>query len=223
MRFDIRNRPDYASLHFELEQGEQVITEAGAMMGMSAGLDMKSNMTGGLLGAAKRMVTGESLFLNTYTAKSNGQRLDLAPGPPGDLAHVALDHESILVQSGSFHANTPGVEMDSKWNGARGFFSGEGLFLIKASGTGDLFLSSYGSIQVIEVDGTYTLDTSHIVAFDESLTYSIGKMGGMKSLFLSGEGLVCHFSGRGRLWFQTRSAGALASFLHPFRPQKKSD
>jgi uncharacterized protein (TIGR00266 family) len=133
-----------------------------------------------------------------------------------------MRNETLMLQSGSFHAATPGVEITSKWNGAKGFFSGEGLFLIKTSGSGDLFMSSYGAIEMVEVQGSYVLDTSHIVAFDASLTYNI-RTGGMKSLFFSGEGLVCHFSGRGRLWYQTRSAGALAAFLHPFRPQKKGD
>ena len=66
------------------------------------------------------------------------------------------------------------------------------------------------------------VDTSHIVGFEDTLSYNVGRVGGMKSLFLSGEGLVCNFTGRGRLWFQTRNAPALASFLNPFRPQKRS-
>lgn len=222
MKFEIRNRPDFASLHLELGPGEQIVAESGSMMGMSAGLDMKSNLKGGIMGAARRALSGESLILNTYTSANGQDRLDLCPPSPGDMRHVQMQAETLMLQSGSFCAATPGVEITSKWNGAKGFFSGEGLFLIKASGTGDLFMSSYGAIDCVDVDGSYVLDTSHIVAFDDSLTYSV-RTGGMKSLFFSGEGLVCHFSGRGRLWYQTRSAGALAAFLHPFRPAKKGD
>ena len=72
----------------------------------------------------------------------------------------------------------------------------------------------------IEVDGNYVVDTGHIVAFTDGLEYSVGKVGGYKSLFFSGEGLVCKFSGRGRLWLQTRQLGAFASWIHPFRPVK---
>ena len=66
----------------------------------------------------------------------------------------------------------------------------------------------------------YICDTGHMVAFTQGLSYTVNKVGGMKSLFLSGEGLVCTFKGQGRLWMQTRNPGGLASFLHPFRPVK---
>jgi uncharacterized protein (TIGR00266 family) len=220
MRHDIRNKPDYASLHLELDSGDAVVTEAGAMMAMDPALQMKSSFQGGLFAAAKRMVGGESLVLNTYTATGAAQRLDLAPSTPGDVVHVPLAG-TLFMQSGSFLAATPGVSLDTKWNGMKGFFSGEGLFLLKAEGQGDLWLSSYGAIEAIDVDGSYVVDTSHIVAFESSLTYRVTRSGGMKSLFLSGEGLVCAFSGRGRLWFQTRSGPSLASFLHPFRRVKQ--
>lgn len=217
MQHEIRNKPDYASLHVVLDQGEQVVTETGAMMGMSPKLKLESNMKGGLLGAAKRALGGESVFLNTYTATEAGQRLDLAPSAPGDLEHITLSDSAVMVQRGSYCACTPGVTIDAKWGGAKSFFAGEGLIMLKCHGSGDLWISSYGAIHCEEVDGTYIVDTTHIVAFDESLTYDVRSVGGMKSLFLSGEGRVCHFSGRGRVWFQTRSAPSLASFLHPFR------
>ena len=85
---------------------------------------------------------------------------------------------------------------------------------------GDLWIASYGAIHIEQVSGSYVVDTTHIVAFDESLTYKVRSVGGMKSLFLSGEGMVCEFSGTGRVWFQTRSASSLAEFLHPFRAVK---
>ena len=115
------------------------------------------------------------------------------------------------------------VEVDSKWGGAKTFFGGEGLFMLKVSGQGPVWLSSYGAIHQVDVSGSYTVDTGHIVAFDETLTFQINKVGGMKSLFFSGEGLVCEFSGNGRLWIQTRNAPSLASFLHPFRPVKQNN
>ena len=115
---------------------------------------------------------------------------------------------------------TEGVEVSTKWGGAKTFFGGEGLFMLRCSGRGELFIASYGAIHSVNVTGTYTVDTSHIVAFDESLTFSVTRVGGLKSLVLSQEGLVCRFTGTGRLWIQTRSVPALASFLHPFRRLK---
>lgn len=223
MQHEIRNKPDFASLHLTLDSGEQVVTEAGAMMGMTGGLTMETNMKGGLGGAFKRALGGESLFLNTYTAGGDGEQLDLAPSSPGDIVHLAMTGNAVMMQSGAYMASTTGVEVDSKWQGAKGFFSGEGLFLLRCSGAGDLWCSSYGAIHAVQVSGSYIVDTSHIVGFDEGLNYSIRKSGGLKSLFLSGEGLVCEFTGTGRLWLQTRNAPALASFLHPFRPVKSNN
>jgi uncharacterized protein (TIGR00266 family) len=224
MRFEIKNKPDYASLHVTLGSGEQVVAETGSLMAMSGGVKLESNMKGGLLGAAKRALGGESIFLNTYTGSADGQRVDLAPSTPGDMVHVPLNGNAVMVQRGSYIACTPGITVDSKWGGAKTFFSGEGLFMLKCHGEGDLWISSYGAIHEQQVEGTYIVDTTHVVAFDESLTFTVRKVGGLKSFFLSAEGLVVEFKGQGRVWFQTRSAPALAGFLNPFRKlQPKSN
>lgn len=220
MQFDIRNRPDFACLSVTLATGEQVMTETGAMMGMSSGLKMDTNMPGGIFGAAKRMLGGESVFLNTYTATADGQRLDAAPSMPGDMEHIALENSAIAIQRGSFCACTPGVTLDAKWGGFKGMAAGESLVMLRASGTGHLFLASYGAIHPVQVNGSYIVDTTNIVAFDESLTFRVRPIGGVKSLLFSKEGLVCEFTGTGRLWIQTRSVDSLAAFLHPFRRVK---
>jgi len=218
MHHQIKNKPDFASLHVQLDRGEAIVTESGAMMAMTAGLDLQTNLKGGLLGAAKRALGGESLFLNTYTATEDGQQLDLAPSAPGDIEHLALEGRAIMVQSGSYLCAAPGVEVDTKWGGARTFFGGEGLFMLRCSGPGDLWVSSYGAIHGVDIDGSYVVDTGHIVAFEDSLSFQVKSVGGMKSLLFSSEGLVCEFNGKGRLWIQTRNSSALAAFLHPFRP-----
>jgi uncharacterized protein (TIGR00266 family) len=226
MKQEIKSKPDFAFLSLQLNSGEQVITESGSMVGMTTELTMETNMKGGLKGALKRALGGESLFMNTYTATADNQRLDLAPATPGDVEHLALDGNSVLVQSGSYMSSTPGIEVDSKWAGARGFFGGEGLFMLRCSGQGDLWISSYGAIHAIDVHGTYVVDTGHIVAFDDCLSYELKSIGGLKSLLFSKEGLVCEFSGQGRLWIQTRCSGSLVGFLHPFRsikPQKHAN
>ena len=223
MKHQIKAKPDFASLTVHLDQGEQVVTESGAMMGMSGGLTMETNMKGGLLGAAKRALGGESIFMNTYTADADGQRIDIAPSAPGDIHYEELDGNTLFVQSGAYLASGPDVVVDSKWGGAKTFFGGEGLFMLKVSGQGPVWISSYGAIHEVDVSGTYVVDTSHIVGFEETLTFNVKKVGGLKSLFFSGEGLVCEFSGSGRLWIQTRNAPSLAGFLHPFRPVKQNN
>ena len=218
MEFRLIGRPDFTAVRATLAAGEALVTEAGAMLGMSPGLKMETNLRGGLMAAAKRSVLGgESLFLNTYTAKDSAGALDFAPAMPGDVSHRRMAGETLFLQSGAFLAGSPSLTLDTSWGGAKGFFGGPGLFLLKVSGTGDLFFCSYGAIRAIEVHGSYIVDTGHIVAFESSLSFSVRGVGGVKSLFLSGEGLVCDFTGQGRLWLQTRAAQALASFLHPFR------
>jgi len=223
MKHEIHNKPDFASLHVFMDEGEQIVTEAGAMMSMSTDLDLQTNMKGGVMGALKRAVGGESVFMNTYTAEKAEQRLDVAPAAPGDILHLPMNDTTVMVQRGSYLCSTPEIVIDTKFQGLKKtFLSGEGAFLLQATGTGDLWLSSYGAIHEIAIDGEYIVDTGHIVAFDDTVDFDIRKVGGLKSLLFSGEGLVCEFSGRGRVWIQTRNSGALAGFLHPFRPVKSN-
>jgi uncharacterized protein (TIGR00266 family) len=223
MEHQIKNKPDYASLHLLLDDGEQIVTESGAMMAMDRGLEMETNAKGGVMGALKRAAGGESLFLNTYTSTGTAQRLDLGPSTPGDIEHRQLHGDALMVQSGSYMASTPEIQVDTKWGGAKTFFGGEGLFMLKCSGKGHLWFSSYGAIHAVDVNETYVVDTSHIVAFEDTLSFKVKSVGGLKSLFFSSEGLVCEFSGSGKLYLQTRSASALAGFLHPFRRVKSKN
>jgi uncharacterized protein (TIGR00266 family) len=140
------------------------------------------------------------------------------------LVHQYLRGNTIYLQNSALVACTPGVNIETKWQGfTKGFFSGESLFLIRASGEGDLWFNSYGAIIEIDVEDGYVVDTGNIVAFTEGLEYSISKVGGYKSLFFSGEGLVCRFTGKGKLWIQTRSVGAFTSWAHWYRPVKSSN
>jgi uncharacterized protein (TIGR00266 family) len=128
-----------------------------------------------------------------------------------------------MVQSGSFLASTMGVDIDVKWGGAKTFFSREGLFLLKCTGTGTVFVSSYGAIHLVELsDGErYIVDTGHMVAFDESVRYDVGKAGSWKTTILGGEGLVSKLTGPGRFYLQTRSPDNFVSWLVPQLPGKR--
>ncbi|MEM6931373.1 MAG: TIGR00266 family protein [Myxococcota bacterium] len=220
MKYEIRNRPNYASLHVSLKPGDAVVTEAGAMMGMSSGILLDTSLSGGPWGALQRRLSGESMFLNTYTATRPGQRNDIAPAMPGDLVHVNLDGNALVVSRGAYCASTPGIDVDAKWGGWKSVIGGEGLVMLRCQGRGDLFLSSYGAIQEIPVSGTVVVDTSHVVAFDESLSWFPKPVGNVNSLLRSGEGIVMQFTGNGRVWIQTRCAPGLAEFLHPYRRRK---
>jgi len=215
-KFDCK--PDFGYLTINVPKGETVKVEAAAMAGMDTNMEMKTKFKGGF----QRFLSGESLFINEFTAKNGDAEIQIAPASPGDIDHVYLDNESIFLQNSAFVASGSQIDVQSKWQGfTRGFFSGENFFLIKCSGKGDVWFNSYGGIIPIEVNGSYVVDTGHIVAFTEGLEYSISSVGGYKSLFFSGEGLVCRFTGTGRVWIQTRKLQPFLYWLFPFRPSKK--
>ena len=167
------------------------------------------------------MLGGESFFINTFTCSGGQGEMTLAPTLPGDMMYIPMTGGTMFVQSGSFIASTPGINMDTSWAGSRGFFSGEGLFLLKCDGIGDLWVSSYGAIHPVELAAgqSYLVDTGHMVAFESTMTYSVRGAGGLKETLLSGEGLVCDFMGPGRLYLQTRSMDAFLKFLIPKMPK----
>lgn len=214
LHYSIEGEPDFAFLNVSVPAGQTLMVEASAMATMDTHLRMKTKLRGGL----GRLVTGESLFINEFTADGAPAQIGIAPGAPGDLRHVYLKDEIIYLQSSGYVASTPGVTVETKWQGlTKGFFSGENLFLVRCLGQGDLWFNSYGGIIEIDVRGDYVVDTGNVVAFTGGLEYRMSKVGSYKSLFFSGEGLVCRFSGEGRLWVQTRKLGALTHWVRPFR------
>jgi len=209
-------RPDFSFLTVEIPADQKLRVEASAMATMTTNVAMKSRLKGGM----GRLFTGESLFINEFsTNDGRSGEIGIAPAPPGDIAHVLLAAgESIFLQNSAYLACGPQVILETKWQGfVKGFFSGENLFLIRCSGEGDLWFNTYGALIEIEVRGGYVVDTGHLVAFTEGLSYQIGKVGGYKSLFFSGEGLVCKFTGEGKLWLQTRLASALSAWARSHR------
>ncbi|WP_424007782.1 TIGR00266 family protein [Haloferax denitrificans] len=224
MDHSIEYRPSFALLTVSLDEGESLRSEAGAMVSYSDGIDIETNAKGGLFGSLKRSVLGgESFFQNTFSARQAGE-ISLAPPLPGDIVHHGLADETLYVQSGSYLASDPALDLDTSFGGAKTFFGSEGLFLLKLTGTGDSFLSSYGAIHEVELDDgeRYTVDTGHIVAFDETADFSVERVGGLKSTLFSGEGLVCTFTGPGTVWTQSRSMDSFLSWLIPKLPTNNS-
>ncbi|MSP26495.1 MAG: TIGR00266 family protein [Myxococcales bacterium] len=228
MQTEIRHNPDFAIIRVQFDMaGEQIVTESGAMVARDTSMQMQTSMRGGLGAALKRkLLGGESIFQNSFTASSGGQTLWIAPAAEGAIQEIDLaPGQEFFLQSGAYLASTPGIQLDTKWQGAKGFFSG-GLFLLRAFGEGRLWFSTYGAIHAVDLGQQYQgyiCDNTHMVAFTQGLSYSINKVGGLKSLFLSGEGLVCTFQGQGRVWMQSRNPGGLAAFLHPFRRVQSSN
>ena len=217
MDYEILHKPSYALARIRMNSREQIQAETGAMVSMSDSVRMETSTRGGIFGGLRRSVLGgESFFVNTFTAEQAGE-VTVAPSLPGDIEALELRGETLLVQSGSFLAATMNIEVDSQWGGAKSFFSREGLFLLRCSGRGLLFLSSYGAIHRIDLDRgeRYTVDNGHMVACDDSVKYEVGRSGGWKTTLLGGEGLVCKLEGPGRFYMQTRSEDAFISWLSP--------
>ena len=228
MDIAINHGPGNAAATFRLQPGETCTAESGAMIAMSGSLQVETTThqrgKSGVLKALKRMLTGESFFLNHFTAAQQPGEVILGTQLAGDMMRYDLQPGlNLVVQSGAYVANHPGVQLDMSWQGfGKALFSGESMFWIHCSGQGPVVLASFGAIYPIQVNGEYIVDTGHIVAFEESLQFSITKAGkSWISSMLGGEGLVCKFQGQGTVWCQSHNADSFGSVLGPLlRPRK---
>jgi uncharacterized protein (TIGR00266 family) len=223
MQYKIMYQPSYSLLELQLDPSESVVAESDAMVSMTPNISMDTGAKGGLFGALKRAVGGESMFQNTFTAQNGAGAVTFAPTMVGDITAREMRGESLFVQSGSFLVSSPSIELDTKWGGARTFFSREGLFVLKATGTGMLFLSSYGAIHAVTLapGEQLVMDTGHMVAFDATMGYQVRTIGGVKQTLFSGEGLVVDLTGPGTIYMQTRNFGAFVNYLVPKLPFKR--
>lgn len=222
MQISIDYRPAQAMATVALAPGESIVAESGAMVGMSTNVDM-STQSGGMMSGLKRMLGGESFFRNTFTARGAPGEVLLAHSLCGDMIALDLVPEGYLVQSSSFIACTPNVNIETKVGGFRTFFAGEGMFVLRASAPdpGQLLLGAFGGIQQLDCDGSLVIDTGHLVAWDAALSFTVGKSArGLIASFLSGEGLVCHFTGQGRIWIQTRHPSEYGRTLGALLPPR---
>ena len=219
--YEILHQPSFALAVVNLQPEQSILAEAGAMVSMSANVELQSQMKGGLMGALKRAVGGESAFVSTFTARGGPGEVTFAPGSPGDIAGLELSNQAFFVQSSSYLAGDAALTVDTKWGGAKAFFGGEGLFVLQVHGTGLLLVSSFGAIhrKRLGPGERYVVDTGHLVAWEGSTQYTLRKAAsGFFRSFVSGEGIVAEFTGPGEILIQTRNLAALAGLLKPFFP-----
>jgi len=211
---------DIQIVEVELDQGETVIAEAGAMSYMDDGITFEAKMGDGsdanegvmskLLGAGKRMLTGESIFVTHFTNGTAVKRCVAFAAPyPGQIVPVNMaEHGGILMcQKDAFLCAALGTRLSiafTKRLGA-GFFGGEGFILQKIEGDGMAFAHAGGTVlQRDMTGGALRVDTGCIVAFTEGIDYSIERAGGLKSMFFGGEGLfLATLRGTGRVYLQS--------------------
>ena len=227
MEIKVEYRPSYALAIVGLGVNESIIAEGGAMVSMSSNMSIQTSRGaaggGGLLKSLKRAAFGgESFFMNTFTAQGGAGEITLAPTLPGDIQVLPMTGPSLFIQSTCYLASTPGITLDTKWGGMKTLFGGEGLFMLKASGSGQVIVNSFGAVHEVPINGPYIVDSGHIVAFEESVTFEVKKVGSWKATILSGEGLVCLFNGHGRLWIQSRNPKAFGQAVAAKLPPRES-
>jgi uncharacterized protein (TIGR00266 family) len=228
MNVTVEAKPSYAMAVVTLDKGESIVAEASSMVAMSSQLAVETTFPGASGGAidwitsffvalVRKYLAGERMVVNVFKAKVDGQQVMLAPAMIGDVVHVELDGKrKVTVQAGSFVACGPKVKQRLIWGGLAMLFSGEGAFFLEMSGTGDLLFNSYGGLEEVEIDGKYMVDSGHVAAWEGPVKYTIRKAGGFGTALLSGEGFVLEFSGKGKVWLQTRNVGSLVSWISPF-------
>ncbi|NIO36642.1 TIGR00266 family protein [Candidatus Bathyarchaeota archaeon] len=218
MEYEIKYKPSYSMLVVKLQTNESVTAEAGAMTYMYPNIDVKTRKREksilGTLGL--KLLGGQSFFVNDYTAQQDAGEVAFVSAPVGDIETLAVKpNQGYIIQSASYIASTQNVDLDIKWQGfARGLF-GQGLFMIKVSGDGTLFINTFGAIDKHELkaDQTLIVDNFHLVAFSDTCDYKVRKFGGLKSTILGGEGLVTEIRGPGDVYIQTKNLREFVEWL----------
>ncbi len=207
------------SVEVTLDEGESVYTEAGGMAWMTANISMNTNMKGGMMGALKRAVSGESLFLTTYACTSGSGFVTFTLESPGTIVPMELAAgQSMICQRDAFMVAQSSVELDMHMHrrlGA-GLFGGEGLFMQKVTGPGLAFFEIAGEIVEYNLQAGQSLkvDPGHVALLDPTVDFDLTRVRGVKNIFFSGEGLfLANLTGPGRVWLQSMPLPNLAARL----------
>ncbi len=215
MEYEIKNRPAYPMLVVSLGAGEKITAEAGALVYMTPNVQLETRMRSGILRSLKVSVLGgQSFFVNDYFVKNGLGEIGFVAAPTGDIEVFELMGNGYVLQSSAYIASTSGIALDTEWQGFKGIFA-QGLFMVKAAGSGKLFINVFGAIEkkVLKAGEHLIVDNFHLVAFSDTCRYSIKKVGGLKSTILSGEGLVVDIEGPGEVHLQTKSVRELVAWL----------
>lgn len=223
MRFELQYQPSSTIAICHLDPNETLVSEGGALMALKGAVSLNTTTHqkggGGVMSGIKRLLSSESFFLNQYQTTQPAQ-VWLCSALPGDMLVKKLNGEKLVIAGGAFVACDSQVQIDLEWQGLKSILSGESLFWIKAKGHGDLLLNSFGFTYPVQVDGEYIVDTGHIVAFEETLQFNISTASkSWLDAYMSGEGFICRFKGKGTVWCQSHNPQSygheLTSYLKP--------
>ena len=218
MKYAIKYRPSYSIVEVALDDGETIRAEAGAMTYMSPNVNVETTMREkSILGTIGLSLFGrQSFFVNNYTAQGGSGKVGLVAAPVGDIEQLQVrPDKGYIVQKAAYVASTSEVDLDVKWEGfTKGLF-GQGLFMVRVKGSGDLFINTFGAIDRHELAPGESLivDNFHLVAFSDTCNYKVRKFGGLKSTLLGGEGFVTEITGPGEVYIQTKNLSEFADWL----------
>ena len=184
----------------------------------SPNIEAKTRMrSGGILSSLGMTLLGrQSFFVNDYTARNGTGKIGLVSAPVGDIDRLEVrSDQGFVIQKSSYVASSPLVQLNLEWEGfTKGIF-GQGLFMIKATGSGDLFINTFGAIDKHALGNGESLvvDNFHLVAFTDTCKYRVTKFGGLKETLLGGEGLVTEVTGPGDIYIQTKNLREFVDWL----------
>ncbi len=218
MKITFEGKPSFTFMHVDLEPGETIVAESGAMTSMDSNLDMEAKFNGGFFsGLIKKYLGGESLFVNHFINKSNTtKRVTLTQVTPGDMKQMELAGNSFCLQPGAYICSSPGVKLGLKWAGIASFIAREGLFKLIVSGNGTVVYGAHGTLIEKRIEGEYIVDSGHLVGYEPHMELSIQMAGGLISSVTSGEGLVTRIKGSGNIVKQSRHIGGFVGWINRF-------
>ena len=231
MQHEVTHDPAFSMLKVDLQPGEVLVSEPGAMVAMTNNVGLEAKLTVAptpgfgatvkalLAAVVRKFLGGESFFVTHYTAP--GGSVWLAPTMSGSIVHHHLQPgSSITLSAGAYVASFGAIDVLAKYGGLKGLLAKEGIFFLQISGQGDVWFNSFGGVDVIEVNGSYVVDNGHIVGWEgQSLQMNLkGAGGGLVGMFASGEGMVCEFTGQGKVWIQSRNLPSIVDWITPLLP-----
>jgi uncharacterized protein (TIGR00266 family) len=218
MKSEIKYKPSYSMLVIKLEQGETITAESGAMTYMTPNIEAHTRKREkSLLGSLGLAVFGrQSFWVNDYTATNGLGEAAFVSAPVGDIETLEIKpNQGYVIQKSSYIASTAGVDLDVKWEGfTKGLF-GQGLFMIKITGNGTLYINTFGAIDkhTLNAGQSLIVDNFHLVGFSDTCNYKVTKFGGLKETLLGGEGLVTNITGPGDVYIQTKNLREFVDWL----------
>jgi uncharacterized protein (TIGR00266 family) len=210
LKYEIKYQPSYSILEVILDKDEYITGEAGSLTYMSSNIDIRTRTRErSILGSLKTSILGgQSLFVTDFVSIGESGKVALVAAPIGDIVKLEVTPEKgYIIQKSAYLASTQNIDLDVRWEGfTRGLF-GQGLFMIRTTGLGDLFINSFGAIDkhVLGQGEQLVVDNFHLAAFSDTCEYEVRKFGSWKDTLFSGEGLVTYIEGPGEVYIQTKN------------------